>query len=94
MSASAADAIPPPNDDFADAYPLPAALPLSQGGSLVDATKETGEPDVSGSFGDGGKSVWFTWTPAATGYVRFGTCGGPAQDGAASISIYTGATFN
>ncbi|MCP4345483.1 MAG: DUF1416 domain-containing protein [Desulfobacterales bacterium] len=63
-------AMPPANDNFADAITL-TGLSGKTTGSNVDATKETGEPDHTGN--SDGKSVWWTWTAPETGDFSFDT---------------------
>src|ERR1017187_8725415 len=62
----------PPNDDLADATPIPPA------GTTNDvlttyASKEPGEPNHAGN--PGGHSVWWTWTAPAIGTVSINTTG-------------------
>src|SRR5258708_3920734 len=65
-------ATPPSNDNFAS----PTAL-LPGGGSLTtdnsEATKEPGEPNHAGD--EGGKSIWYTWTPSFGGSASIDTVG-------------------
>ena len=78
----------PANDDFADATRIGPTLPISVSGSNIDAGVELQEPDHS-RFGDGlpFASVWYSWTPTASGLVRISTCG----SGFSSVlSVYTG----
>ena len=72
---------PPANDNFAAAHPLAGPLPLAAAGTTVDALLEPGEP----WHGDG--SVWFAWTPAATGAYRIETCGSATD---AAPFVYSG----
>ncbi len=63
---------PPENDMFA----TPAILAGDMGqitANNLNATKEPGEPDHAGNAG--GRSVWWSWTPAYTGIVSFDTHG-------------------
>lgn len=61
----------PSNDNFASAQALSTTLPGSLTGQTNrDATKEVGEPFAF--FGeDDGRSVWYTFTPTASGRYRF-----------------------
>jgi hypothetical protein len=72
------------NDKFAAAVPL-----TGQSGSVyadnIDATKESGEPAHAGD--NGGKSVWWTWTPSLTGPVTVTTLG---SDFDTLLAVYTG----
>lgn len=65
-SGAAAQAAPPANDDFANAQTL-TGLPASATGTNVGATREVGEPNVTGA--DVGRSVWYSWTAPSTGRV-------------------------
>ena len=56
----------PPNDDFANATPLPGAVPISVTAMIGPATAEDGEPDIDPGTG----SVWFVFRPDATQSVR------------------------
>jgi hypothetical protein len=58
----------PANDSFAGATPLPATLSFSESGTTRFASKEPGEPDHGGD--PGGHSVWYSWTPSASGPVE------------------------
>lgn len=50
----------PPNDDFANAEPLPATVPSSHEVTIGNATTEPGEPAL------GARSMWFSFSPAAS----------------------------
>jgi hypothetical protein len=80
----------PANDDFANAQAISATLPQFAFGSNTFATKQAGEPNHAGNAG--GHSVWFTWTPAASGPVGISTClfNGPDT----LLAVYTGASVN
>lgn len=54
---------PPANDDFDSAQVLPGTRTVVADGSIIDATKEPGDP---------GKdfSVWYQWTAPVSGRVR------------------------
>jgi len=57
------------NDNFANATVI-TALPFSDSVDITDATMETGERAPSCAFGSSsGKTVWYTFTPAATGQL-------------------------
>jgi hypothetical protein len=56
----------PLNDSYQAATPLSPLLPLEGAGTNVDATTEAGEITVAPSF----KTVWWSWTPAASGWVK------------------------
>jgi hypothetical protein len=83
---------PPANDDFEDATRLGPGLPISVGGTNLDAGTEPQEPDHS-RFGDGEPfaSVWYSWTPIEARTVRISTCG---SDFGSLMSIYTGSLLD
>jgi hypothetical protein len=60
-------AAPPSNDDFANATVI-TALPFSSTVGITEATTETGEPIDSLYYQ--GRSVWYSFTPAADAVVR------------------------
>lgn len=62
----------PANDDFANTQALTGAN-TTVTGTNVGATKESGEPDHTGNAG--GKSVWYRWTPQASGTATIDTAG-------------------
>ena len=64
-----AQLVAPSNDNFANATVI-TALPFSDNVDITDATMETGEQAPSCAFGSSsGKTVWYTFTPAATGLL-------------------------
>ena len=89
LGAPPAIAAPPSNDDFTAAEVLTGALPISGGGTNVDATKEAGEPSHVGNAG--GASVWFSWTPTASADVEIDMCG---ADYDTLLAVYMGATVD
>ena len=78
----------PANDDFANAVVLAAG-----GGTVTadnsEATKEAGEPDHAGD--QGGKSIWYTWTPSFTGTASIDTSGSSFDT---LLAVYTGASVS
>jgi hypothetical protein len=63
--------VAPSNDNFGSAT-IVAALPFSNTVDITDATLEPSEPTPSCSFGtagSSGKTVWYSFTPAATGWI-------------------------
>ena len=74
----------PPNDDFADRISLSGSVLLVQASSRL-ATKEAGEPNHAGATG--GRSVWWSWTAAASGPVTVSTAG---SDFDTVLAVYTG----
>ncbi|HEX6666245.1 MAG TPA: hypothetical protein VF081_06585 [Solirubrobacterales bacterium] len=83
----------PVNDEFASPVTVGADLPEALNASTKFSTKEPGEPNHAGD--PGGHSVWFSWTPAASGPVEISTCGGnPFGDSFdTTLAVYTGATL-
>jgi PKD repeat protein len=76
-------AIPPTNDDFADATAL--AERASVTGTTYTATAEPAEPAHAGTSAV--RSVWYRLTPAADGTVTLKTCGSTADT---ALAVYTG----
>ncbi len=76
---------PPANDEFADAEQVNGLLPLSVGGTNMDATKEPGEPNHAANAGSG--SVWYAWTAEQPGPVVIDTC---ASTFDTLLAVYTG----
>ena len=81
---ASAQAVPPSNDNFADAAAI-SGLPATASGTNADATKEPNEPDHAGATG--GHSVWWSWTATASGDVVIDTCD---SDFDTLLGIYTG----
>lgn len=77
---------PPPNDAFAQAAVLEGTGGTASGWNL-NATQESGEP-AHASTG-GGKSVWWLWTPAASGTASFDTHGSGFDT---VLAVYTGSS--
>lgn len=84
--APALQAAPPPNDNRANAIVLTGASGRLVA-SNVDATKEAGEANHAGNAG--GKSIWFSITPAANANVRIDTVG---TDFDTTMSLYVGSS--
>jgi len=78
----------PPNDNFTNRIVL-LGPNVSLVSSNLGATKETGETNHAAFVGyTAGKSVWYAWTPAVGGYVKFTLAGSFNK----IIAIYTGAS--
>jgi M6 family metalloprotease-like protein len=77
--------VAPPHDNFDAAIELagPSAVRLSD--SNVLASKQAGEPNPAGNVG--GASVWYRWTPAASGSVSIDTIGSSFDT---TLGVYTG----
>ncbi|MBK5232026.1 MAG: hypothetical protein JJE13_03460 [Thermoleophilia bacterium] len=83
--------VPPTNDMFASPKVVGPALPISLNTTNVDSTWEVNENAVLGGPSSS-RSVWYSWTPAATGRARLDVCtwtkvSGPGNK---SIVVYTG----
>jgi hypothetical protein len=76
------------NDAFAKAYALKGTSGIISGGN-VGATKEAGEPAHAGNAG--GKSIWYSWTPASSGTATFSTAGSSFDT---IMGIYTGTSVS
>ncbi|MFL5935904.1 MAG: fibronectin type III domain-containing protein [Gaiellaceae bacterium] len=77
---------PPVNDDFANAVVLSGQNASRSGDTNVHATVEAGEPTtVAGA--PTGASVWYRWTPAATGVATIDTA---TSDFDTLLAVYTG----
>lgn len=82
--AAPAAALPPPNDNFADALELVGASG-TVAGTTIEATKQPDEPDHVGNLG--GHSIWYRWTAPHDGIATFETCG---SDFDTLLAAYTG----
>ena len=78
----------PFNDDFA-ARAVISGNNFAIRASNSLATSETGEPNHAGYAG--GRSLWWSWTPAASAAVTFDTTGSNFDT---LLAIYTGSTVN
>ena len=88
LAPASAMAAPPANDNFANAVTVSGPA-VSQAGTNVEATNETGEPDHG--IDEGGKSVWYTWTAPSSGRVSIDTC---TSDFDTQLGVYTGSAVN
>jgi subtilisin len=77
---------PAANDNFASARELAGA---TTNGNNQDATKEPGEPNHAGE--DGGKSVWYKWTPRTSGTTTIDTAGSNFDT---LLGVYTGSAVD
>jgi len=78
---------PPPNDNFANRIQISGSNAASSSVNYA-ATQEINEP--LHFSGQGGHSIWWSWTAPATGGAVFSTEGSDFDDG---IAIYTGQAF-
>jgi kumamolisin len=77
--------VPPvSNDDFNNATLLSGASGTVTGNN-AGATREAGEPEITGN--PGGKSIWYEWIPTTSGPVTFTTFGSSFDT---LLGIYTG----
>jgi hypothetical protein len=88
LAVPASAAANPANDDFANAQVLNNALPVTASGTNVGATAEPNEPN--GDLGPPSESVWYRWTPLASGQMIINTC---AADHRMRWAIYTGSSL-
>lgn len=82
LEINAAELLPPPNDDFADATTV-APLPFTDEVDTDIATSETTDPNCNGNF----HSVWYAFTPSANMEVQADTFGSGYET---TISAWTG----
>jgi hypothetical protein len=80
--------LPPANDNFVDAQVV-SGPSGSATGTNVGATKEPGEPTPTAFTG--GASIWYRYTPDATGALSFDTCGTPFDT---MLGVYTGTSVD
>ena len=78
----------PANDAFASSQTLTGANATATG-TNVNATKEAGEPNHASNAG--GKSVWYKWTPQASGTTTINTAGSNFDT---LLAVYTGGAVN
>jgi Divergent InlB B-repeat domain len=81
----------PENDAFAAADVLSPELPTDNLNWTRGASKQAGEPEHAGD--PGGHSVWYSWTPVASGPVTISTC--PLTDSGPDtlLAVYTGSSI-
>jgi hypothetical protein len=88
-SAQAAFAVPPVNNNFANATPI---VLNNSSGSVIqgnfEATKEVGEPMHAENVG--GTSVWFSFTPTTTSVYRINITESTLDS---LLAVYTGASL-
>ena len=76
LGAQVAQAAPPSNDDFANATTVTEPLPYTATVDTTDATVEGTDPSCTGSQSFGPENtVWFAYTPSASGFVQANTLG-------------------
>src|SRR5439155_19189043 len=75
-------------DDFESRISLTSISGLVSGDSSL-ATKQPGEPNHAGK--PGGKSVWYKWTPTASGVATFRTQGSSFDT---VLAVYQGNALN
>ena len=91
LAGSAASALPPANDDCANASPITGTGPFTF--DLTEATLGVNgvvAPQCDGPIAGIGNDVWYCWTATCNGLVEFSTCGGTQVD--TKIRIYSGCT--
>jgi len=90
---NAAPPLPPPppsNDDFANARNV-TGCSASVIGTILNASKEAGEPNHSPDNNGGTHSVWYQWQAPGNGTATF-TTAGSAYD--TVLAVYTGTSVN
>ena len=78
----------PTNDNFADATVI-GSLPYSNTVDITEATTEVGEPP-SCAFGGANNTVWYSYTPATTGWVSGSFV---SSSPIPVVGVYTGASL-
>jgi hypothetical protein len=78
---------PPENDAFADALVL-TGNSGSVAGTALGSTYEPGEPEPR--EGEGGHSVWYSWTPSKSGQAEALVCTWGTPD---SVSVFSGSSL-
>ena len=78
----------PANDNFSNSQLLSGGAPIIVTGSNAGASKEPGEPQIIPGD-DGGRSVWYSWTPPNSGDYVITTRG---SDFDTILGVYTGST--
>jgi hypothetical protein len=97
LAAGAAHAVPPPNDNCDTATVIPSTAPNPPYTDSVDttgATLDPSDPLLSCNTGDdGNNTVWYKWTPDASGIVNITTDGSTTTGGGeldTAHGMYTG----
>ncbi len=88
--APATHAMPPGNDNFANAESLGIGLPVDITRSNVEATRESEEP-WHGNFGSP-ETVWFAWEAESTGFVTVSAC--DSEGFTTVLAVYTGTSLS
>ncbi len=83
MGSDRAFAAAPTNDDIANATIVTEPLPFNAAESTVEATTAGDDQDCSGN----GPTVWFAYTPGASGWIQANTFGSNYDT---TLSAYTG----
>ena len=80
---------PPANDECATATTV-GPLPYTDNLNTTLATVGANDPVLSCADGGGGKTVWYTFTPAQNVYVKVSTVGSSPDDYDTALGIFTG----
>ena len=82
---------PPAYDSFNESLQIGPGLPIEVEATTVDSTWESADPH-SLTFGDTSRArtIWFLWTPIATGRVRIDVCDFEVVSGAGNrrVAVY------
>ncbi len=89
LASAGAPAQIPANDSCAGAVTI-ASLPFTYSQNSRLATADPTDPILACADSGGGKTVWFTYTPGATQYVRFSTVGSTPADYDVALGLFTG----
>jgi hypothetical protein len=89
IGASLAVAQVPANDSCAGAVVI-SSLPFSHSQNTRLANPNAGDPVLACADSGGGKTVWFKYTPASTGYILFSTTKSTPVDYDIALGLYTG----
>src|SRR2546423_3040406 len=97
LSAPAAPAAPPANDDFSASLTTTSTAPTTFTGTLGGATAQSGEPNHAGAAESPGctgpacmQTVWWGWTAPRSGLVTMTTCDRVENTLNTQLAVYTG----
>ncbi len=79
----------PANDSCAGAV-LVTGLPFTHSQNTALATPDPNDPILACADSGGGKTVWFTFTPVTTEYVKFSTANSTPATYDVALGLYTG----
>lgn len=91
VASGSALAAPPANDDFANAESLTG----NRGTTFFDLTDATAQASEPMNVGTDERTIWFSYTPAASGFASFAICDSAPEyeiDGS-NLTVFTGSTL-